>query len=185
MLADNPELVIGIDPSQKFLMQFEIMKHYAPDYPIHLLPVGIEYLPDSFDQQGFDTVFSMGVLYHRKSPIEHLQHLKNLLRPGGQLVLETLVVNGDAKTVFVPPGRYAQMRNVWFLPSTDALELWLSRVGFKQIKTVDINQTSCQEQRATDWMTFHSLADYLDPHDLNKTLEGHPAPLRAVVIADC
>ncbi|MDO9173610.1 MAG: DUF1698 domain-containing protein, partial [Actinomycetota bacterium] len=28
-----------------------------------------------------------------------------------------------------------------------------------------------------------SLADFLDPHDLSRTIEGHPAPVRAVVVA--
>ncbi len=184
MLGENAKLVIGIDPSQKFLMQFQVMKHYAGNHPVHLLPVGIEYMPDDMGKQGFDTVFSMGVLYHRKSPIEHIAHLKRLIRPGGQLVLETLVVDGDEQTVFLPPGRYAQMRNTWFLPSCKALELWMRRCGLKNPRTVDINQTSLDEQRATDWMTFHSLKDYLDPDDINKTIEGHPAPKRAVLVAE-
>ncbi|NVJ61989.1 MAG: tRNA 5-methoxyuridine(34)/uridine 5-oxyacetic acid(34) synthase CmoB [Gammaproteobacteria bacterium] len=185
MLGEQAKLVVGIDPSQKFLMQFQVIKHYAGDHPVHLLPVGIEYMPDDMGKQGFDTVFSMGVLYHRKSPIEHLQHLKRLIRPGGQLVLETLVVEGDETTVFVPAGRYAQMRNVWFLPSTAALEHWLRRIGFKNVKTVDVNVTSIEEQRATDWMTFHSLSDYLDKdNNYSTTVEGHPPPTRAVIVAD-
>ena len=32
-------------------------------------------------------------------------------------------------------------------------------------------------------MTTESLADFLDPHDSSKTLEGYPAPLRAVIVA--
>ncbi|WP_144395115.1 tRNA 5-methoxyuridine(34)/uridine 5-oxyacetic acid(34) synthase CmoB [Pleionea sediminis] len=184
MHGAGAKLVIGIDPSQKFLMQFQVMKHYAGQLPIHLLPVGIEYMPDDMGKQGFDTVFSMGVLYHRRSPMEHIQHLKRLIRPGGQLVLETLVVEGDEQTVFLPAGRYAQMRNVWFLPSAKALEHWLTRCGFRNARTVNVDQTQLSEQRATDWMTFHSLEDYLDPNDHNFTIEGHPAPKRALVIAE-
>ncbi len=184
MLGEKARLVIGIDPSQKFLMQFQVMKHYTGNLPVHLLPVGIEYMPENMGKQGFDTVFSMGVLYHRRSPMEHINHLKNLLRPGGQLVLETLVVDGDEHTVFLPPGRYAQMRNVWFLPSAKALEHWLTRCGFKNARAVDINQTSLHEQRPTEWMTWHSLKDFLDPKDTNLTIEGHPAPTRAIIVAE-
>ncbi len=183
MLGEQAQLVLGIDPSQKFLMQFQVFKQYLKNMPVHLLPIGIEYLPESLGKQGFDTVFSMGVLYHRRSPIEHLQHLKNLTRPGGELILETLVVEGDENTAFIPTDRYAQMRNVWFLPSALALEKWLKRLGFSQVKTVDVNQTSVEEQRATDWMTFHSLSDYLAKDDINKTIEGHPAPKRAIIVA--
>jgi tRNA (mo5U34)-methyltransferase len=63
------------------------------------------------------------------------------------------------------------------------LELWLKRCGLNNIRTVDVNVTSVEEQRPTDWMTFESLPDYLDPDDCTKTVEGLPAPKRAVVVA--
>jgi tRNA (mo5U34)-methyltransferase len=112
-----------------------------------------------------------------------LQELFSYLRPGGELVLETLVVPGDKYTILVPADRYAKMANVWFLPSTEALENLLRRVGFQDVRTVDINQTSVQEQQATEWMTFHSLEQFLDPHNPELTVEGYPAPLRATLIA--
>jgi tRNA (mo5U34)-methyltransferase len=148
-----------------------------------LLPLGIENMPKMAVMEGVDSVFSMGVLYHRKSPIDHLLELKALLRPGGELVLETLVVEGDEQTVLVPQGRYAQMRNIWFLPSSSALALWLCKCGFKNVRIVDEVVTSLGEQRTTHWMEFHSLKDFLDPNDKHNTLEGHPAPRRAILIA--
>lgn len=180
MLGEGAELVVGVDPSQLFLVQFQAIKHFYPDNRIHLLPIGVEQLPKL---KAFDTVFSMGVLYHRRSPMDFLQQLKDQLRPGGELVLETLVVEGDEQTVFMPADRYAQMRNVWFLPSTAALSVWLRRAGFKHIEVVDESQTSTAEQRKTDWMDSQSLVDFLDPSDPSKTIEGYPAPLRAVIVA--
>ena len=180
MRGAGAEFVVGIDPSQLFYSQFSAIKHFHPDPNVHLLPIGIDEMPEL---KAFDTVFSMGVLYHRKSPIDFLQQLKNQLRPGGQLVLETLVVAGDANTVLVPGERYAKMRNVWFIPSCAALLGWLSRVGFQQATVVDLNVTSLDEQRKTDWMHNESLVDFLDPTDHSKTIEGYPAPLRAVITA--
>lgn len=180
MLEQQPHMVVGVDPTQLFLIQFQAIKHFAPDFPIHLLPLGIEQMPKL---RAFDTVFSMGVLYHRKSPFEFLQQLKDQLKPGGELVLETLVVEGDQNTVLVPGERYAQMRNVWFIPSVAALTHWMSRIGFKDIRCVNLDQTSLDEQRATEWMTNHSLVDFLDPEDQTKTIEGYDAPLRATLIA--
>jgi len=182
MYGAGAKMVIGIDPSQLFLMQFMAMKHFIGEVPVHFLPLGIEYMPLNF--QRFDTVFSMGVFYHRKSPFEHITQLKSLLREGGELVLETLVVDGDENTVLVPNERYASMNNVWFLPSCLALEKWAKRVGLKNVRIVDVNQTSVEEQRATEWMTFQSLQDFLDPSDPNKTIEGYPAPKRATLIAE-
>ncbi|MFA3792304.1 tRNA 5-methoxyuridine(34)/uridine 5-oxyacetic acid(34) synthase CmoB [Aliiglaciecola sp. SL4] len=180
MLGEDAKFVVGIDPTQLFLMQFQTIKHFVPNPNIHLLPIGVEQLPNL---KAFDTVFSMGVLYHRRSPIDFLQQLKQQLRPGGQLVLETLVVEGDEHTVLMAGERYAQMRNVWFLPSTQALTVWLKRVGFKDVKVVDVGPTSLQEQRKTEWMDSQSLADFLDPDDHTKTIEGYPAPIRAVLTA--
>ena len=180
MLGQDAKLVVGVDPSQLFLMQFQAIKHFNPDPRIHLLPVGGEQLPEL---KAFDHVFCMGVLYHRRSPIDFLHQLKSQLKPGGQLILETLVVEGDENTVLVPGDRYAQMRNVWFIPSHKALQSWMQRCGFKDIKLADLDQTSLEEQRATEWMTGQSLVDFLDKDDTNKTVEGYPAPLRAVVTA--
>jgi tRNA (mo5U34)-methyltransferase len=180
MLGEDAKLVIGIDPTALFFYQFQIFKKYLPEHSIHYVPLGIEDMPEL---NGFDTVFSMGVLYHRRDPIEFLYQLKNQLASGGQLVLETIVIDGDEASVLMPGERYAQMRNVWFLPSCEALAQWLSRVGFVDIQKVDENTTSIEEQRATQWMTNHSLADFLDPNDPTLTIEGYPAPKRAVFVA--
>ena len=143
--------------------------------------MGIEHLPEKL--RFFDTVFSMGVLYHRRSPFDHLMELRDSLTAGGELVLETLVIDGDEGEVLVPDGRYARMANVWFLPSCPTMQLWLKKVGFKDIKLVDVTSTSNSEQRSTDWMTFHSLEQFLDPDDHSKTIEGYPAPKRAIFTA--
>jgi tRNA (mo5U34)-methyltransferase len=181
MLGEGAKLCVGIDPAHLFLVQFEaIRKLMGDDQRVHLLPLGIEQLPKL---NAFDTVFSMGVLYHRRSPLDHILQLKNQLVPGGELVLETLVIEGDENAVLVPVDRYAQMRNVYFFPSARALKVWLEKSGFEDVRIVDENTTSTGEQRTTGWMTHNSLPDYLDPDDPSKTLEGYPAPRRAVLVA--
>ena len=181
MLGEGAELVIGVDPSPLFVMQHQSIKHFVRDVPFYVLPLGIEAVPEKL--QAFDTVFSMGVLYHRRSPIDHLMQLRYCLKPGGELVLETLVIDGDENQVLVPKDRYAMMRNVWFIPSCDAIVLWLQRCGFKNIKIIDVNVTTTDEQRKTEWMQFDSLADFLDPSDSTKTIESYPSPKRAVFTA--
>ncbi|MBQ0711808.1 MAG: tRNA 5-methoxyuridine(34)/uridine 5-oxyacetic acid(34) synthase CmoB [Porticoccus sp.] len=194
MLGEGADRVIGIDPSGKFVHQFYAIKHYVSAIrhdvkesptdllPVDVLPVGIEQLPS--DLKAFDTVFSMGVLYHRRSPMDHLRELKDCLLPNGQLVLETLVIEGGLGDVLVPEGRYAKMRNVWFLPSVDTLLSWMKKCGLKNPRMVDMSRTSFEEQRSTEWMHFDSLPDFLDPNDDSLTAEGHPAPIRAVFVAE-
>jgi len=181
MLGAGADCVVGVDPNWLFFCQFLALKRYLPELPAWHLPLALEDLPEKLE--GFDTVFSMGVLYHRRSPIDHLLALKDCLRRGGELLLETLVVEGDASTVLVPEDRYAQMRNVWFLPSVAALELWLRRAGFADVRCVDVAPTSVEEQRSTEWMRFQSLPDFLDPADPRRTVEGLPAPTRAALLA--
>ncbi|QWV93397.1 tRNA 5-methoxyuridine(34)/uridine 5-oxyacetic acid(34) synthase CmoB [Geomonas oryzisoli] len=181
MRGAGADFVLGIEPFLLSVQQFQVMQRYLCDPQHHVIPIGIEDVPENL--ACFDSVFSMGVLYHRRSPLDHLFELKGCLRPGGELILETLIVDGDRETVFMPPGRYAKMRNVWFLPSIEAMILWLQRCGFTQIACVGTNRTSRDEQRSTQWMQFESLADFLDPEDAEKTIEGHPAPLRAVFTA--
>lgn len=179
------EFTLCIDPSPRYFAQFEAVRKLMGSKEraaVYHLPLGIESVPEKIE--AFDTVLSMGVLYHRRSPIDHLYELKDCLRSGGELVLETLVIDGDETQCLIPEGRYAAMNNVWFLPSVAQLELWLRRCGFKNIRCVDLNLTSIEEQRTTDWMTFQSLADFLNPQDPKLTREGYPAPLRAILIAE-
>ncbi|ERT10501.1 tRNA 5-methoxyuridine(34)/uridine 5-oxyacetic acid(34) synthase CmoB [Photorhabdus temperata] len=181
MVGEGAELAVGIDPTQLFLCQFEaVRKLLGSDQHAHLLPLGIEQLPAL---AAFDTVFSMGVLYHRRSPLDHLWQLKNQLVSDGELVLESLVVEGDEYTCLIPGERYAQMRNVYFIPSAKMLKVWLEKCGFVDVRIVDHAVTTTEEQRRTDWMKTESLSDFLDPGDNGKTIEGYPAPLRAVLIA--
>ncbi|RLA45237.1 MAG: tRNA 5-methoxyuridine(34)/uridine 5-oxyacetic acid(34) synthase CmoB [Gammaproteobacteria bacterium] len=181
MLGDGAMEVIGIDPTPLFVVQFWALQKYLQRDNIWVLPLGIEHVPPKL--RAFDTVFSMGVLYHRRSPMDHLQELKDCLRPGGQLVLETLVIDGELGDTLLPEGRYARMGNVWFLPSCDTLLSWLRKLGFVDPVLVDVAVTSTEEQRSTQWMKFHSLANFLDPGDSGKSIEGYPAPRRAIVTA--
>lgn len=183
MLGEGAKRVIGIDPTLISVMQFHLIKKmYGNDAPIDVLPVGIEQLP--YGMKAFDTVFSMGVLYHRRSPIDHFLELREALKSGGELVLETLVIEGGLGDTLLPEDRYAKMRNVWFLPSCETLISWLKRCGFKNIRIVNVCKTTVEEQRTTEWMTFYSLPNFLNPDNPDLTCEGLPAPMRAIVIAD-
>lgn len=174
--------VIGIDPSPRFVVQFYMLKKYWPQAPVDVVPVTLDSLPPNL--QAFDSCFSMGVFYHRRSPMDHLRELRDVLRPGGELILETLIIPPEHGQLLVPSERYAQMGNVWFIPSVPTLLNWLAKIGFKNARCVDVNQTTCDEQRTTDWMSFNSLQNFLHPEDHNLTIEGYPAPRRAIFIAE-
>ena len=182
MLGAGAKMVIGIDPMLLNVLQFQLIRKLYGEAPVYVLPLGIEDMP--YGLKTFDTVFSMGVLYHRRSPIDHLLELRDCLQPKGELILETLVIEGKEGQVLLPEDRYAKMRNVWFLPTCETLVNWLKRCGFINIRIVDVSVTTIEEQRSTEWMQFHSLKDFLDPENHYLTCEGLPAPKRAIIIAN-
>ena len=181
MLQAGAQLVIGIDPHIAYMAQFWVIKHFASELPVFVLPLPLEQLPSPLPH--FDTVFSMGVLYHRRSPLDHLLQLKCCLRAGGELVLESLYVDGAEGYALTPVEKYARMSNVWFVPSIKTLVRWLLRCGFIDPKIIDESTTTTEEQRRTEWMPFESLQDCLDPSNPPLTLEGYPAPRRVVIVA--
>lgn len=186
MLGAGAGLVVGVDPTLLYVMQWLACRHFSGDLPNYVLPLGAEQLPvgASAEPGAFDAVFSMGVLYHRRDPLQHLRRLRSWLVPGGRLVLESLVLpRGRADDWLRPAGRYARMRNVWSVPGTRRLEQWLEETGFRDIELLDATVTTTAEQRSTPWMRFESLEQALDAADPRLTVEGHPAPLRALFLA--
>lgn len=181
MLEQQPFMVLGVDPQILFYYQFLTLEKYINIPDIYYIPATMEELPTF--KKYFDTIFSMGILYHRKSPIEALQDIHNNLKKGGELVLETLIIEGNSDTALFPVNRYAKMNNVFFIPTVKCLESWLIRAKFSDIKTIDISKTSNEEQRRTKWINTESLDDFLDPLDPLKTIEGYPAPVRLVITA--
>ncbi len=182
MAGAGAKRAIGLDPTLLFVAQFHALKRFLSHPRADVLPLPLEALPDHL--QAFDTVFSMGVLYHRRSPIDHLFQLRNCLRPGGELILETLIVEGGEGYSLMPQQRYAHMRNVWFIPSLKTLDTWLKRCRFTHIRCVDVSRTSPTEQRSTPWMPGDSLEQFLHPRHADLTIEGYPAPRRAVLLAN-
>ena len=173
--------VIGIDPTLLFVMQFLAVNFFVQDSSVFVLPARLHEMP--LPARQFDTTFSMGVLYHQRSPIDHLRQLRQTLRRDGQLVLETIYLPGDGTFARTPEDRYARMRNVWLLPSIDELNTWIRRSGYKDLHVIDKSMTTVDEQRSTEWMAFESLAEALNPKDPSLTIEGWPAPHRVVITA--
>jgi len=183
MLGAGADFALGVDPTWVFVTQFHAVAHLLGETRAGIIPTTLEHFPR---RPCFDTVFSMGVLYHRRDPFTHLGELKACLRPDGELVLETLVVEGDATTILTPSDRYAGMRNVWFLPSPTAVIGWLKRMGFVDPEVIDVTVTTAKEQHRTQWFgDRQSLIDFLDPDDPAQTREGLPAPRRAIFTARC
>jgi len=179
---EGAKRALGIEPFLLFNYQFRAIKSMIKS-PLNalLLPVKLEEMPK---KPIFDTVFSMGVLYHQRDYMAHLSQLHEMMAPDAELVIETLVIEGPEDYILVPKCRYAQMRNVYSIPSIKTLKSWLNDATFNNARVVDVSKTTTTEQRKTPWIGENgaSLEDFLDPLDDSLTIEGYPAPTRAIVV---
>jgi len=182
MAAFDPSLVVGLEPQHTFYFQYLALQKYLKLPRVVTLPFTFDEFPVA--DHYFDTVFCMGVLYHRKSPLDMLKKIHDSMKKEGELVLENLIIDSTENLCLFPEDRYAKMRNVFFIPSINVMTSWLKRTGFTNIRCVDISPTTPGEQRKTPWIQTESLNDFLDPADSQKTIEGYPAPVRAIFIAN-
>ena len=177
MLEAGAKSVTGIDPSLLSVLQHAAVAYYAGGLPNLVLPLRIEDLEPA---EPYDVVLSMGVVYHRRDPAGHVRDLVRHAHRDAVLVMESLVVDAGPLR---PRDRYARMRNVYVVPDVAMLRSWLADAGFANSRVVDVTATTAAEQRPTSWMPYESLTHALDPADPTRTVEGYPAPKRAVIIA--
>jgi len=180
MLEEDPKEIVGFDPSPLFKTQFDFINHFVKsDIKYELL--GVEHL--EFYEKKFDTIFCLGVLYHRSDPIGSLKSLKRALKKDGELFVDTFMIDGEDEVCLTPKDRYSKIPNIYFIPTVLAFKNWLYRAGFKDVKVLEITQTDQYEQRKTEWIEGESLGEFLDKDDPSKTVEGYPAPKRVYVRA--
>ena len=173
MLEFSPKSITGFDPSALFNLQFEFINSFIKSNIEYKL-LGVEHIP--FYEKKFDVIFCMGVLYHRRDPIDMLKELKAGLKKNGEVILDTLIIEGNGEYA-LSPMRYAKMKNVYFIPTLKALYNWIERAGFKNIEFIGKRYTTTNEQRKTDWIEGESLESFLNKSQ-TKTIEGFEPPLR-------
>lgn len=178
MLKQKPKRLIGFDPGVISYLQFEFIDRFI-DSSIRYELLGVEHLPEYGEK--FDTLFCLGVLYHRSDPIKTLKELKGALNSGGELFLDTMYIEGGKDLVLSPKNAYSKIPNIYFVPTVSALMNWCERANFKDVEILATKPTDSDEQRKTEWILGQSLGDFLDPADPGLTIEGYPAPRRIYV----
>ena len=179
--AQKPGLVMGMDPTRKFKLAFHYLNQFAREPNLHMELLGFEDL--QYFTEVFDVLFCMGIIYHHQNPMEILRYCHQSMKKGGQLILETMGISSNEPVCLFPQRRYANMPNVWFIPSQFATENMLVRAGFKDIQCIHNDFLDTREQRKTPWADVESLSDFLKPENLRLTVEGYEAPSRIYFIA--
>jgi tRNA (mo5U34)-methyltransferase len=181
MAEHRPAWVIGFEPYLQHYFAFQTLNSLAGLDNLQTELLGVEHL--KLYPGCFDVIFLMGIIYHRISPVEMLKEIRTALRPGGVLILESQAIPGKEPLALFPEKTYAKAPGTYFVPTASCLENWLLRAGFKQVESFCSHPMSSEEQRRTDWMTFESYDDFIDPGDQGRTIEGYPAPLRVFLSA--
>jgi len=180
MLSQEPKKLVGFDPSAIYYSQFQFFNHFIQsDITYELL--GVEHV-EHYEHK-FDTLFCLGVLYHRSDPVSTLKSLYKGLNKGGELILDTFMIDGEDEVSLTPRERYSKIPNIYFIPTANALINWCHRAGFEKVEVLEMMNTGLDEQRKTEWIETQSLSDFLDPEDHSKTIEGYPAPKRIYIKA--
>ncbi|WP_309497649.1 tRNA 5-methoxyuridine(34)/uridine 5-oxyacetic acid(34) synthase CmoB [Sulfurovum sp.] len=180
MLSQKPKKLIGFDPSAIYYSQFQFLDHFIKSDIVYEL-LGVEHV--EFYEHKFDTLFCLGVLYHRSDPVAMLKSLFKGLNKGGELILDTFMIDGEEEMCLTPKDRYSKIPNIYFVPTVNALINWCTRAGFESVEVLETMVTESNEQRKTEWIDTQSLEDFLDPNDPTKTVEGYPAPKRVYIKA--
>jgi len=175
MQEDKPKLLVGFDPSPLYKTQFDFINHFVKSDIVYEL-LGVEHL--EFYEEKFDTIFCLGVLYHRSDPVAMLKSLYKGLDKKGEVILDTFYIDGEEEMALCPASSYSKIPNIYFVPTIKALKNWCLRAGFDGFEVLETSVTDASEQRKTQWIEGQSLEDFLDPNDSSKTVEGYPAPQR-------
>lgn len=181
MAPSKPRLVLGFEPTVQHYYCFKALNGMAGLDNLQIDLLGVEHL--NLFPSCFDVIFLMGVIYHRPSPVDTLRDILTALQPGGDLLLESQAIPGTDPIALFPEATYAKVPGTYFVPSGACLCNWLKKAGFIDIELFCSHPMSAAEQRRTDWMTFESYQDFLQPQAPHLTLEGYPAPWRVFVKA--
>lgn len=181
MASRQPRCAVGFEPMLQHYSCFKALNHLAGQPHLFIEPFGVEQIIHY--PRCFDVIFLMGIIYHRISPITMLREIREAMQPGGTLIVESQAIPGDEPVALFPEERYAKVPGTYFVPTANCLMNWLTRVGFAGVECFCSHPMSSEEQRKTEWMTFESYADFIDPADPSRTVEGYPAPLRVFVKA--
>ena len=177
MVGMGADKVLCLEPNLAHVSQFSAINHFVNSEKIRMIPERLE--ESGLANSKFDVIFSMGLLYHQRNPLEHLNNLKDLLADNGKLVLETIISPKECGIALEPSkGKYASMPNVHFVHTDNGCKSIFRNLSLQVHAESDLAVTNDNEQRSTKWMPFKSFESALNLQNKSITIEGYPAPKR-------
>ena len=114
MLPQDPWFVLGIDPMVRYYYHHRLNRKFYRDPRVNFDLLGVDDLV--LFPRFFDVVFFMGIIYHRRNPLQTLEILGQSMKRGGTLILESSGIPGMTPTAFFRKGGICRHRATGFCP---------------------------------------------------------------------
>ena len=180
MLKENPNLILGLDPTIRYYLQFIFLSKNLDYKNLFFELMGFKEL--HFFKGIFDLVLCLGILYHHQDPIYILKEIHQSLKKNGKVIIDCQGIKGEKDIALFPKRTYAAKKGFWFLPTLNCLKNWIKRSGFQDYEVIFCEKLDWnKEQRKSQHSPFNSLKEGL----LNEeaTIEGYSVPVRFYLIA--
>jgi tRNA (mo5U34)-methyltransferase len=110
----------------------------------------------------FDWVSCLGLIYHIREPMNLLDKIASVMRPGARLLMETHVLSETSKQACFIEDAFWGDETYWWIFGDQCLMGMLRSSGFRDVR-----------------MMLKADCDSRNPDDPRRTVEGHPAGARA------
>lgn len=114
----------------------------------------------------FDWVTCLGLIYHIREPMQLLDKIAAVMRPGSRLLLETHVLSESSRQAYFVEDAFWGDVTYWWIFGDECLTGMLRSSGFKDVR-----------------VALKADCDSRNPANPRVTVEGHPAGARAWVTA--
>ncbi|MBN8543933.1 MAG: DUF1698 domain-containing protein [Alphaproteobacteria bacterium] len=131
LASRNPRIVYGVDELPSHLEQCNYLAKLLKKDNIKTIPSSVYTLGQHIENASLDMILFSGVLYHMSDMLVGLYQLNQLLKVGGELLIETNAVD-DKNRSYANFGRYHG--GMWWQPSGVCLRDMCEFMGYKDVE---------------------------------------------------
>ncbi|MDI6822388.1 MAG: methyltransferase domain-containing protein [Actinomycetota bacterium] len=129
MAARDPKVIYAIDEIPEHIHQCEFLCEVFKCLNVKTIQASLYNLQEHIEASSLDLVLLSGVLYHLSDMLVGLLIIRNLLKPGGVLLIESNAVDDD-KQSYANFGRF--YLGMWWQPSALCIQDMCEFTGFER-----------------------------------------------------
>lgn len=155
---------VGVEP-HGFCQHAQFLNAVYGRENISFLNIGWEKLDVAY-LGDFDHVNCLGLIYHEKEPMQLLERIASIMKPGARLLLETHVLSERSSQAAFIENAFWGDATYWWIFGDECMMGMLRTAGFSSVT-----------------MALKADCDSRNPDNPRITVEGHPAGARAWFVA--